>query len=53
MPNANWQCPDEWKEWSEWLAAALHARNRWRLPPLLGILFPRGRRTVTILGSIQ
>jgi hypothetical protein len=30
------------------LAAGLHARNRWRLPVLLsGILFARGRRTVT------
>jgi hypothetical protein len=48
MANANWRCPDEWKEWSEWLAAGLHARNRWRLPVLLlGILFARGRRTVT------
>jgi DDE superfamily endonuclease len=43
-----WQCPNEWSEWSEWLAAGLQARNRWRLPVLLaGILFARGRRTVT------
>ncbi|MGB6910096.1 MAG: transposase, partial [Methyloceanibacter sp.] len=35
-------------EWSEWLAAGLHARNRWRLPVLLaGILLASGRRTVT------
>jgi hypothetical protein len=48
MAKANWQCPSEWTEWSEWLAAGLHARNRWRLPVLLtGILFARGRRTVT------
>lgn len=48
MANANWQCPSEWVEWSEWLAAGLHARNRWRLPVLLvGILFAHGRRTVT------
>jgi hypothetical protein len=48
MANENWRCPDEWREWSEWLAAGLHARNRWRLPVLLlGILFARGRRTVT------
>lgn len=48
MAKANWQCPSEWSEWSEWLAAGLHARNRWRLPVLLvGILFARGRRTVT------
>jgi len=43
-----WECPDQWSEWSEWLAAGLHARNRWRLPVLLtGILFASGRRTVT------
>jgi hypothetical protein len=43
-----WQCPEDWNEWSQWLAAGLHARNRWRLPVLLtGILFAHGRRTVT------
>ena len=43
-----WQCPNEWLEWSEWLSAGLHARNRWRLPVLLvGMLFAHGRRTVT------
>jgi hypothetical protein len=43
-----WQCPEDWSQWSEWLAAGLHARNRWRLPVLLaGILFAHGRRTVT------
>jgi hypothetical protein len=43
-----WQCPNEWSEWSEWLAAGLDARHRWRLPVLLvGLLFARGRRTVT------
>jgi hypothetical protein len=43
-----WQCPEQWSEWSEWLAAGLHARNRWRLPVLLiGVLFASGRRTVT------
>jgi len=43
-----WECPDQWSEWSEWLAAGLHARNRWRLPVLMaGILFASGRRTVT------
>ncbi len=43
-----WECPDQWSEWSEWLAVGLHARNRWRLPVLLvGILFASGRRTVT------
>jgi hypothetical protein len=43
-----WNCPEQWSEWSEWLAAGLHARNRWRLPVLLtGILFANGRRTVT------
>jgi len=43
-----WECPDQWSEWSQWLAAGLHARNRWRLPVLLmGMLFANGRRTVT------
>jgi len=43
-----WVCPDQWSEWSEWLAAGLHATNRWRLPVLLvGILLASGRRTVT------
>ena len=43
-----WRCPKEWSEWSQWLAAGLHARNRWRLPILLfGMLFAGGRRTVT------
>jgi len=48
MAKVNWRCPNEWSEWSDWLAAGLHARNRWRLPVLLvGILFAHGRRTVT------
>ena len=43
-----WSCPEQWSEWSEWLAAGLDARHRWRLPVLLvGILFAQGRRTVT------
>jgi hypothetical protein len=43
-----WLCQEDWSEWSQWLAAGLHARNRWRLPVLLvGILFAHGRRTVT------
>ena len=43
-----WECPEQWSEWSEWLAAGLHARSRWRLPVLMvGILFASGRRTVT------
>lgn len=48
MANANWQGPSDWSEWSHWLAAGLHGRCRWRLPVLLiGVLFARGRRTVT------
>jgi hypothetical protein len=48
MAKPNWQCPGEWSEWSQWLAAGLHARNRWRLPVLLtGILFAVGLRTVS------
>jgi hypothetical protein len=48
MAKPNWQCPNDWVDWSNWLAAGLHARNRWRLPVLLtGILLAHGRRTVT------
>lgn len=48
MAKPYWKCPDQWSEWSEWLSAGLHARNRWRLPVLMvGILFANGRRTVT------
>lgn len=40
--------PKEWQQWVEWLAAGLHGRNRWRLSLIImGILFARGRRTVT------
>lgn len=46
--SCRWNCPDDWREWSDWLAAGLHGRNRWRLSLLLiGILFAGGRRTVT------
>lgn len=45
---ADWECPTEWNEWSRWLSAGLHGRNRWRLHVLLmGMLFATGRRTVT------
>lgn len=47
-PKCRWHSPEQWSEWSEWLAAGLHARNRWRLSVVLvGILFAHGRRTVT------
>ena len=40
--------PTEWEQWVTWLAAGLHGRSRWRLPVIIvGILFARGRRTVT------
>jgi hypothetical protein len=43
-----WECPEDWNQWTEWLAAGLHGRCRWRLGVLLpGILFAAGRRTVT------
>ena len=43
-----WESPEQWSQWSAWLAAGLHGRNRWRLPVLLvGMLFAGGRRTVT------
>ncbi len=45
---ARWASPQDWSEWQQYLAAGLDARNRWRLPVVLfGILFARGRRTVT------
>jgi hypothetical protein len=44
---ACYHAPQEWEEWSEWLAAGLHGRSRWRLAPLLlGVLFAGGRRVV-------
>ncbi|HYW79169.1 MAG TPA: transposase [Thermoguttaceae bacterium] len=47
-PKCRWETPNQWDECSRWLAAGLHARNRWRLPVLLlGSLFAGGRRTVT------
>jgi hypothetical protein len=43
-----YQPPTDWQEWVEWLSAGLHARNRWRLTlVIMGIVFARGRRTVT------
>ena len=47
-PKCRWESPETISDWFEWLAAGLHARNRWRLAVLLlGILFAQGRRTVT------
>jgi hypothetical protein len=43
-----YQPPKDWQQWVQWLAAGLHGRNRWRLSLiLLGMVFARGRRTVT------
>jgi DDE superfamily endonuclease len=43
-----WQSPVAWSEWTDYLAAGLHGRHRWRLAIVLfGMLFARGRRTVT------
>lgn len=43
-----YQPPEDWQRWVEWLAAGLHGRSRWRLSLiLLGMVFARGRRTVT------
>src|SRR5882724_11408077 len=40
--------PEDWQEWMAWLRLGLHSRPQWRLPlVLLGLLFARGRRTVT------
>lgn len=39
--------PAEWEEWTDWLAAGMHGRSRWRLPVLMmGLLFAGGRRVV-------
>jgi len=43
-----YQPPQDWQQWVDWLAAGLHARNRWRLALIImGMLFARGRWTVT------
>src|SRR5258707_1037602 len=43
-----YQPPEDWQQWVDWLAAGLHGRSRWRfLFLLLGMVFARGRRTVT------
>jgi len=48
MASANVRGPAEWEEWANWLSAALHGRNHWRLSILLtGMLFAQGRRTVS------
>lgn len=40
--------PRDWQQWVDWLAAGLHGRSRWRLSLIImGIVFARGRRTVT------
>ena len=40
--------PEDWQQWVNWMAAGLHGRSRWRLSLiLLGMVFARGRRTVT------
>lgn len=42
------RAPEEWREWTKCLAAALGSRTLWRLPiVLMGVLFAKGRRTVT------
>jgi len=43
-----YQPPKDWEQWVDWLAAGLHGRNRGRLALIfMGIIFARGRRTVT------
>jgi hypothetical protein len=43
-----YQPPKDWQQWVAWLAAGWHGRRRWRLSLiLLGMVFARGRRTVT------
>lgn len=44
---ASYHAPREWKDWSDWLAAGLHGRSRWRLALLMmGLVFGGGRRVV-------
>jgi hypothetical protein len=44
---ACYHAPQEWEDWSGWLAAGLHGRSRWRLGVLmLGALLAGGRRVV-------
>jgi hypothetical protein len=51
---ASYHASTDWEDWSEWLAAGLHGRSRWRLPvlrwrlPVLltGLVFAGGRRVV-------
>jgi hypothetical protein len=45
---AAWTLPAEVSLWIQSLASLLQATHAWRLTPLLaGMLFARGRRTVT------
>jgi hypothetical protein len=44
---ACYHAPREWDDWSNWLAAGMHGRSRWRSPVLMiGLLFAGGRRVV-------
>jgi hypothetical protein len=44
---ATWKLPAEATGWIDHLSSVLHARNAWRLLPLMvGMLFARGRQTV-------
>jgi hypothetical protein len=44
---ASYHAPQDWKDWSDWLAAGLHGRSRWRLPLVMaGLVFGQGRRVV-------
>lgn len=43
-----WRAPVGWSDWTDYLAAGLHGRHRWRLAIVFfGMLFANGRRTVT------
>ena len=49
-----WEAPKQWDEWSQWLAAGLHARNRWRLPERLLLVIddsPTKRYGKTVEGA--
>ena len=44
---ASYHAPQEWKDWSDWLAAGWHERSRWQLALLMmGLVVGSGRRVV-------
>ncbi len=55
MASAEFRGPQEWDEWTDWLAAGLHGRNSWRLSVLQRRghpLFP-SRRLARLHGAVS